>query len=332
MLLSDLVYQTHWCASNMSSQSTVVYPPLTHYRNLTVQQFRDELSQSGLQVIPQFDGPLRIPPSGIYVSPRTTNKFFEYSTGVIDDYIFEHYITEAIVDLPMATARYIAVFALQLPRPVVPLYLESRTTFTANSIMDIAGVPVLTGIDSVRLEGDFSEFFRVYSQEQRPLDAFMTIMPDLMVTMLERGSGYDIEFADRCVYFYLPLDHTTGGSQRGESYNRASITSAEFLALRTFALKYGKKFIRAAQPSRSEHPQHKSPLWQIVKANRFANLKIQLKWLAGILIYMAILLFWWQIFMPITVALLSVRYMQWRHRRSRLIANWTSRVGGDPED
>ncbi len=295
--------------------------PLTTYHGQPAASFRNELLTAGISVQPQVEQPL-LAPNGIYVSPETKNRYYEYSHGEIDGCRYEQFVTGYYTDLAFTTEMFAAVFVIELPRPTVPLYIQSRTSFTVNSMLDLRGLPVLAGIQHVQLEGDFSEFFTVYSRDQHALHAFTTIVPNLMVDMLTNSNEYDVEFADRYVYFYHLYGATS--SQTLDSAPRLSIgfSAQDYIAMREFGIKYGSRFVRAARPSTGDSPSDTRPLWQIVNNQQALNNKRQFRILIGIFAYIFLFYVAWWIVIPLSLTWVGIRCIQWITRKRRLVQRW----------
>ncbi len=299
-------------------------PIINKYGSQTTEEFRQSLSRAGLTVRQNVSSTL-LSPNGIYVSPETNNTFIDYTNGATEDFRFEQFVTSYYQDLALTAEFYAAVFVVELPRPTVPIYISSRTTFTFNSLMQLSSVLVLKGIQKVKLEGDFSEFFTVYSRDDHALDAFTTVVPNLMLEMLSKGSNFDVEFADRYVYFYRLYSPTYTGRQ-GVRNCKIGFDSNDYIEMRNFGLKYGKMFARAARPSDGDSEKDLQPLWQIVNNNQAANTKSQLIWLAGIIVYIILFFVLWYIVIPLSVLIVGFRFIQWRLRKNRLISNWKNRT------
>lgn len=295
--------------------------PVTSYKGQSAPEFRRSIESAGINIQPQVDSTL-LAPNGIYVSPETKNAFYEYSSGVVDGFKYEQYVTSYYQDLALTGEFFAAVFVIELPRPTAPVYINSRTSFTLNSVLGFQSVPVLN-IESVQMEGDFSQFFTVYSKDKHALDAFTTIVPNLMVDMLSSGSQYDFEFADRYVYFYRlygPMRTSAGGV---ESVS-ISLSSKDYLEMRDFGIKYGTKFIRAARPSGGDALADIRPLWQLVNANQAAHNRWQFVWLAGILFYFFLFATLPFIVIPFSIIWFGFRYINWAVRKRRLISRWAN--------
>lgn len=291
------------------------------YSSQSAEAFRKTLISSGVAVQERV-GETLFPPNGIYVSPETKNAYYEYSNGQADGLRYEQFVTGFYQDLALTTEYFAAVFVVELPRPTAPLYINSRTTLTLNSILQLPSVPVLKGIEKVHLEGNFSEFFTVYSRDQHALDAFTTIVPNLMIDLLEKGGRYDIEFADRYVYFYRLYGPMSSGTRDGVETKSISFSSQDYLDMREFGINYGAKFARAARPSTGDSPADTTPLWQLVNQHQLANNWRQFIWLVGILTYMALFVFVWFIVIPLSIMLVGIRLLQWHVRKKRLLAKW----------
>jgi len=299
--------------------------PVTNYKGRSALEFRKSLADAGINIQPEVMTPA-LPPNGIYVSPETKNAFYEYSYGEVDGFKYEQFVTSYYQDLALTAECFAAVFAIELPQPTTPVYVESRTSFTFNSILGLQSVPVLKGIRGVRMDGDFSDFFTVYGRDEHALDAFITIVPNLMIDMLTSGSRYDVEFADRYVYFYRVYGAVRSGT-RGGGDDSVSIgfSSNDYLEMRNFGIKYGTKFIRAARPASSDTTADMRPLWQLVNDSQAANNGRQFVWLIGILFYMLLFAILPYVMIPLSVVWFGVRYIQWAVRKRRLISRWSGR-------
>ncbi len=304
---------------------------LTRYGKQTAEQFRETIADRGVVVRRECSSP-QFEPNGIFVSPKTNNRYYEYSSGSAKGIRYEQFITGYYPDLPLKSETFAAVFVIELPSPALPLYIASRTALTFNAIMGWRELPVLNGIEKVRLDSDFSEFFSVYSRDNRALDAFMIMAPDIMLDILTSGSGYDIEFAGRNVYIYrnYALYQSQSASSK-EPIGSIKLSSDDYLAMRDFGIKYAEEFIRAAQPSRSEDRSDTLPLWQVARSRMVANAAQQFLWLAVILGYMfsvIVLTYYWFI---LTAVLFAVRLALWFARRRRLIARWARTTPDSPQ-
>jgi hypothetical protein len=306
--------------SSMPSQTNTVL----RYDGQTPEEFQQLLQNSGILVQVQPETTMLLP-NGIYVSPETNNTYYMHSSGQGDGFRYEQYVTSYYQDLALTARAFMLVFAIELPRPTVPVYITSRTRFTFNAIVGYHSPPALKGIQKNTLEGDFSEFFAVYSRDKHALDAYTTVVPNLMVDLLTKASEYDIEFAGNYVYFYQPYNPASvvmGGTEKV----LMKLSTQDYIDMRDFGLKYGSKFVRAARPSTGDIPADTKPLWQLVNENQAANNTAQLKWLFGIIAYMIAFLLLWRIVIPLTVAWMLYRYIQWSVRKKRLISRWVGRV------
>lgn len=293
------------------------------YHRQSPEEFRQTVAAAGISLQPSIAQTI-LSPNGIYVSPETKNTYSEYSCGEIEGCRYEQFVTEYLQDLALAARAFALVFAIELPRPTAPVYIASQTTLTLNSILRFQSVPILKGIEKVTLEGDFSEFFSVYSRDQHALDAWTTVVPNLMVDMLANGDQLDIEFADNYIYFYRI--YTASYSSHGEKQvTSIGLSAQDYIAMRDFATKYATAFVRAARGSTGP-VENMKPLWQIVNDNQAANNARQFLWLIGILIYLGLLVFLWFIVIPLSLLWFGIRLLQWHNRKKRLISHWTGRI------
>lgn len=292
------------------------------YDGHSPEDFRKALAQSNIavhatvpQTIPLFDG--------IYVNPKAQNTYYEYSSGDIDGAHYEQFLAFYSENLTQGLSGWpVVVFSLELPQPTVPLYIESRTVLTARSILGIRSLPVLSGIEKVTLEGDFSEFFTVYSRDQHALDAFATIAPDLMVDILEHGYTYDIEFAHNRVYFYRLIPLTIVKELHGLPIDILPYTVQDYIDMRDFGIRYGRQFIRAVKASGGGHIDDARPMWKLAEDNHRKNNRRQIIRYITVSLCVAALILLAFITAPILLLWVGFRLSRWRARKKRLIANW----------
>lgn len=88
---------------------------------------------------------------------------------------------------------------MTLPRRVPHMLLDAR----ANDILGISNLP--RGVDRsqrLSLEGDFDQHFTLYAPAEYQTDALYVFTPDLMATLIDEGSSYDVELVDDRLYLY----------------------------------------------------------------------------------------------------------------------------------
>lgn len=205
--------------------------------------------------------------ASVYINPRTNSTKYDVMSMNIDGYDCEQFVAEySPVSLyssnrssnagVISTARmYVQVFAVRLPFIVENLYVESRTNATLNNIIGWASVYFAKG-ETVRLEGDFNDFFRVHTPVKRQeLTAFTILAPNVMLRMLTTAGNFDFEFSGNTVYFYKSF------AMAGENY--APMTHEDFDGLHTFGVESAKDMVRAGRPAKIINPADYVPMWTL---------------------------------------------------------------------
>lgn len=104
------------------------------------------------------------------------------------------------------------VMAFTLPRTVPHFIIDSRL-YSKGNIQ--SGLPLLFGRDQeIELEGDFSQYFRLYAPAKYPVPALALLTPDVMLAIMESGMECDIEIIGNKVYFYWPYMESTAENYR----------------------------------------------------------------------------------------------------------------------
>lgn len=70
---------------------------------------------------------------------------------------------------------------------------------------------------TVSLEGDFDQYFTLYAPENYQTDARYIFTPNVMQTMIDSASQYDVEIIDNNLYLYsdTPFTHSDESILRG---------------------------------------------------------------------------------------------------------------------
>jgi hypothetical protein len=108
--------------------------------------------------------------------------------------------------------------AVRLDAPLPHLVLDAK----ANNGLLATRLPGQFARDQVlQLEGDFDRYFTLYAPRQYERDALYVFTPDLMATLIDHGSDYDVEIVDDWVVFATrgPIDRGPGRRRRtGEDH------------------------------------------------------------------------------------------------------------------
>lgn len=95
---------------------------------------------------------------------------------------------------------------LRVPRNVPHMVLDSkRNDTTLMGKLAVSTLPVLIPHSQrISLEGDFDTYFTLYAPKQYAVDARYIFTPDVMATLIDLSSGFDVELIDDMVFFYMP--------------------------------------------------------------------------------------------------------------------------------
>lgn len=289
-------------------------------------EFISDLAANGIIAQEQV-GETLFSSDGFYVNPKVQNKYFLYSSAQIDGLEFEQYIASYYPNMAVTMQYFVAVLAIKLPRATAPLLVFSRTTKTLNFVMGFASLPLIKGLSTVKLDNNFSEFFTVYSREGRIIDAYTTLVPNLMLNILEDGSDYCVEFARDKIYIYK-IFNSVEGNKDGSGGAIFDFSVEAYKAMRDFGLKHAKHFARAARPSRGEFTEDLTPFWQTFDQDIESVNKRQIRFIVLLFAYVILAVFLWFLVIPATVVWVWIRWHIWSGRRERLLQEWRAR-GGD---
>lgn len=205
--------------------------------------------------------------ASVYSNPRTNTIKHDVLIMTIDGYECEQFVAEyspvsiynagrtSNAGVIASTRMYVQVFAVRLPFVVENLYVESRTNVTLNNIIGWASVYFAKG-ETVRLEGDFNDFFRVHTPLKRQeLTAFTILAPNVMLRMLSTAGNFDFEFSGNTVYFYKTFAYA--------SENHAPMTWRDFEELHEFGVESAKAMVRAGRPAKQINPADYVPMWTL---------------------------------------------------------------------
>ena len=96
--------------------------------------------------------------------------------------------------------------ALQLDRSLPHMVLDSKAN---NGLFGGTNLPAIFTKDQVlSLEGDFDQYFTLYSPKQYERDALYVFTPDLMALLIDEAAPFDVEIIDKWMFVYsaTPLD------------------------------------------------------------------------------------------------------------------------------
>ncbi|MEI6553652.1 MAG: hypothetical protein WCO09_03725 [bacterium] len=213
-----------------------------------------------------------------------------------------------------------AVFSIKLPFNTAPVYVESRTHKTLNNILGLSKI-MFPKKTSVKLEGDFNQYFRVYTKDVGKLDAFTTLAPNVMVKILESMGEYDIEFSYDHIYIYFDMPYIIGDSTVGLKMPYSLIQLKELLQLGEDS---ANGIARASRPSKVVDTMSVEPFWKLQSA--VSNKSVQFALFRVVLLFVVastVLIF--PLFWPIgliVVIWLVYRYSNWEKRKNKLVERW----------
>ncbi len=205
--------------------------------------------------------------ASVYINPRTNAIKHDVLSMNIDGYDCEQFVAEySPISIysnnrnsnagVVSTARmYVQVFSVRLPFTIENLYVESRTNLTFNNFIGWPSVFFAKG-ETVRLEGDFNDFFRVHTPlKLQEMTAFTILAPNVMLRMLNIAGNFDFEFSGNTIYFYKTF------AAAAEKY--APMTRQDFEALHEFGVEAAKGMVRAGRPAKIINPADYVPMWTL---------------------------------------------------------------------
>ncbi|MBC7512194.1 hypothetical protein H7142_00855 [Candidatus Saccharibacteria bacterium] len=265
--------------------------------------------------------------ASVYINPRTNSVKYDVLSMNIDGYDCEQFVVEyspiSIVynnkapktGVFTSTRFYMQVFAVRLPFIVENLYVESRTNATLNNIIGWSSVRFAEG-ETVQLEGDFNDFFRVHTPLKRQeLTAFTILAPNIMLRMLTAAGNFDFEFSGNTVYFYKTFAYA--------SENHAPMTRGDFEALHTFGVESAKGMVRAGRPAKIVNPSDYVPMWTLF-GGTVATFMRELAAVFAFMIAFVIPLLW-----PI-IAFIIIRWIMKFYRLRQKLKGYAADNGRNP--
>lgn len=86
-----------------------------------------------------------------------------------------------------------------LPRRLPHMVLDNKS----NNFFRLTNLPdTFRGSQRLSLEGDFDTHFTLYAPKEYETDALYIFTPDVMATILDAHSGYDVEIIDNSLYVF----------------------------------------------------------------------------------------------------------------------------------
>ncbi|MEO5499674.1 MAG: hypothetical protein ABIR46_04200 [Candidatus Saccharimonadales bacterium] len=112
---------------------------------------------------------------------------------------------------------------MKLLRPIPHMVLDAKQN---DLFRMISNLPVsFSTSQTLKLEGDFSKYFTLYVPETYERDALYILTPDVMASLIDESSPYDLEALGNELYLY-----------RGQHFDLTSPTSHEGIAKHVNAL------------------------------------------------------------------------------------------------
>lgn len=216
---------------------------------------------------------------------------------------------------PTRSNRFmVQIFSVELPHDVEYLYVESRTNLTLNNILGLRSIEFKNG-ETIQLEGDFSDFFRVHTPAGQGVSAFTILAPNIMLKMLQSASNYDFEFSKNKVYFY----HTFAVVQQG----KIPLDKAGYDALLAFGIESAQGMARAARPAKMLDTRRYTPMWKLFGGNDAKTL-FSLMIVVGAFFFLSIALiipFLWPL-LAVLGGVFLVKYQKLKRKRQKLIEHY----------
>ena len=90
---------------------------------------------------------------------------------------------------------------IRLPRKLPHMLLDSKKNNFLGGVL--SSLPTsLESDQTMRLEGDFNDFFSLYAPKGYERDALYVFSPDVMAALIDHGNQYDIEVIDDTLFLY----------------------------------------------------------------------------------------------------------------------------------
>jgi hypothetical protein len=173
------------------------------------------------------------------------------------------YVSEDQVD--MYSDKYsVLVYSIKLPFAVPSIYIESRiSSWRAYKLKK----RLPQKMQSVELEGDFSQFFTVYiADKSHATLAFEVLAPDIMYQLLTLNDDIDVEFAGDRIYFYKFINKKWRPGFRSTKLvswqRRTTLKKDEYLKYFDFYMSTSRKFIKTARLVKLDTAAQTLPLYK----------------------------------------------------------------------
>lgn len=206
------------------------------------------------------------------------------------------------------------VFSVELPHDVEYLYVESRTNLTLNNILGLHSIDFKDS-ETVQLEGDFNDFFRVHTPAGQGVSAFTILAPNIMLKVLQSASDYDFEFSKNKIYFY----QTFAVFQQG----RIPLNRATYDALLKFGIDSAREMARAARPAKVVDTSSYQPMWKLFGGDNAKIIRSFMLVTGAFMFLIMVLLIplFWPLLL-ILVAIFFVKYLKLKRKRKKLIERY----------
>ena len=172
------------------------------------------------------------PPTGIRWAGRSPQ--YEHAvTGEFAGSYFVLYKYTYTVGSGKSSSDYpTTVIEFQLPTDFPYMLLDSK-----NNSRGAVHIPKAS--QKISLEGNFDAEFQMYAKDNQQIDALSVITPDVMQTVLDTGSRYDIEIYKNRLYLYAE-----GDLRSAASIDKLFLGAEKILA----ELQHKAKTFRPSQP------------------------------------------------------------------------------------
>jgi hypothetical protein len=305
------------------------YQPPSQFTDFTPEYIQNLAQQNGFTYLAEDSGDST--ESSLYNNPKTNAiELFKLQmeiAGLHCEYYTADYFPLVYADMPQnlvtatpgsgtqLTARtQVQVFSIDLPYSVENLYVESRTNVTINNILGLSSL-AFKDSEQVRLEGDFSYFFKAVVPKHEEVTAFTILAPNIMLHLLADGGDYDFEFSGSKIYFYKLPNVIVGGT--------IPINQAAYNQMLAFGIKTAQTLARAARPAKLTDTTGVPQLWQLYGMSK-AKLVTYIGMIVASFMFLTACvmnpLLW-----PLGAIVGFILYAKYRRllkKRKRLVDNW----------
>ena len=225
--------------------------------------------------------------------------------------------TSAESGAQLTTRMQVQVFSIDLPYTVENLYVESRTNVTINNVLGLSSL-AFKDSEQVRLEGDFSYFFKAIVPKGEQITAFTILAPNIMLHLLADGGDYDFEFSGSKIYFYKTPNIIVGGT--------VPLNQSAYNQMLAFGIKTAQTLARASRPAKIADTTSTPQMWQLFgmsKVRLVATIWMMILGFMFIISSITLPLLW-----PLAAIVALVVYTKYRRllkKRRRLANEWRAR-------